>query len=79
MSTMVTELACPELAPFAQRLVEKGRSAGYTYATKIFHKGLTNKKISNYLLWGGRLARPATKGGQDAHPTSSSNLFLGNP
>ncbi len=59
-------------------------------------KGLTNKKISNYLLWGGRLARPATKGGQDfgvsaqsfdkaqepsnaAHPTSSSNLFVGNP
>ncbi|MHC5712468.1 MAG: hypothetical protein ACYTX0_09930 [Nostoc sp.] len=54
-------------------------------------------------MWGGRLARPVTKGGQDfgvsatslreaaptttlstsqsnaAHPTSSSNLFLGNP
>ncbi|MHC5816921.1 MAG: hypothetical protein ACYT04_13665 [Nostoc sp.] len=30
-------------------------------------------------MWGGRLARPVTKGGRDAHPTSSSNLFLGSP
>ncbi|WP_442948985.1 2-amino-4-hydroxy-6-hydroxymethyldihydropteridine diphosphokinase [Nostoc sp.] len=29
---MVTELACPEPASFAQRLVEKGRSGGYAEA-----------------------------------------------
>ncbi len=42
--------------------------------------GLTNKKILDYFLWGGRLARPPiTEGGQDVHPTRLDNLFFGNP
>ncbi|MEH2378722.1 MAG: hypothetical protein V7K27_07430 [Nostoc sp.] len=37
------------------------------------------KKILNYLLIVGWATRaPLAKGGQDAHPTSSSNLFVGN-
>ncbi|MEH1860418.1 MAG: hypothetical protein V7L21_21005 [Nostoc sp.] len=42
-------------------------------------KGLTNKKISNYLLWGGRHERPVAKGAYVAHPTRLDNLFLRSP
>jgi hypothetical protein len=35
---------------------------------KCWNKGLPNKKISNYLLWGGRLAPPLLRAGETPTP-----------
>ncbi|WP_375466648.1 hypothetical protein, partial [uncultured Nostoc sp.] len=34
------------------------------------------QEINYHYLWGGHLARPITKGGQDAHPTINDWVFF---
>ncbi len=57
-----------------QRIVESLRNYQWTSLGALVSllfltvaKGLTNKKILNYLLWGGRLARPYPGAGCPPH------------